>query len=397
MHTRTRRVAPVILLAFGLAAAFCLPAPACASGYTLHVLHDFSALNNHGYNADGIRPGGTLASDGMGHLYGTTQGGGTGGGGTLFEYDLTTQTFTTLLDFNYTDTGAYPNAGVTLDGQGHIYGTTTEGGTNGDGTVFEYDLANGVFTTLVAFNRANGAAPYGGVTLDGQGNLYGTTGAGGSSGYGTVFKIDLSSNTLTTLVNFDGANGDIPLAGVTLDGQGHLYGTTELGGSGGYGTVFKLNLTTGHLTTLAAFSHATGDFPRDPVTLDGAGHLYGTTSQDGPQGYGMIFKINLATHAFATLAAFHYANGQSPFAPVTLDSSGNLFGTTTSGGFYDNGTVFKVNLGNKVFTTLLNFNGSKGDTPFGGITLDSNGTLYGTTEGGGAHGTGTVYELTPNP
>lgn len=206
MHTLSQRIAPLFSLALCLAALLS-PAPARAAGYTLHTLHAFSAVNGNGYNADGAHADGNVTLDGMGHLYGTTYDGGTSGLGTLFEIDLATNTFTTLVNFNGSN-GANPNAGVTLDGQGHLYGTTYNGSNNG--TLYKVNLATHSLTTLVNFNGNNGASPYAGVTLDGSGNLYGTTSLGGSGGYGIVYKVNLATKALTTLVTFNGNNGAYP-------------------------------------------------------------------------------------------------------------------------------------------------------------------------------------------
>ncbi len=398
--TLTRR-APLatktLMLALLAALAFLSAAPAHAQGYTLTKLHSFSVPDSDGRNPDGAYPGAGVTSDGMGHLYGTARYGGTYGFGTLFEYDLTTQTFTTLVNFDIT-TGYYPISSVALDGQGRLYGTTGIGGSNGGkGTLFVYDLVSGTLTTLVHFNGSNGTEPTGHVTLDGQRHLYGTTYEGGSHGYGTLYKYNLMSGVLTTLVNFNNdTHGALPQAGIVLDGQGFLYGTNS-GGNHHDGTVFKFNLTTHVLTTLVTFNGNNGMYPYGGVTWDGQGHLYGTTYQGGSSSYGTVFKVNLSTHALTTLATFTGSNGVNPDGGVALDGRGHLYGTTSSGGSHGNGTVFKVNLATKVLTTLANFPGTNHGGPIGNIALDDNGALYGTTFAGGAYDNGRVYELTPNP
>jgi uncharacterized repeat protein (TIGR03803 family) len=200
--------------------------------------------------------------DASGNLYGTTTYGGPSGGGigdgTVFEIAKGSGTITTLASFNGTN-GYWPAGGVTLDASGNLYGTTYHGGTgNDDGTVFEIARGSGTITTLASFNGTNGAEPDAGVTLDASGNLYGTTEDGGASSEGTVFEIARGSGTVTVLLSFDGANGASPSA-VTLDASGNLYGTTSRGGSSGDdGTVFELtpntavslSLTSGTSTSL---------------------------------------------------------------------------------------------------------------------------------------------------
>jgi uncharacterized repeat protein (TIGR03803 family) len=145
-----------------------------------------------------------------------------------------------LYRFGARPDGANPLARLVLDAQGNLYGTTWRGGAYGDGTVFKLD-ASGTETVLYSFTGKSGLAPYGDLVLDAQGNLYGTTTRGGAYGLGTVFKVDATGNE-TVLHSFKGKNGDgaVPYAGLAMDAQGSLYGTTSRGGAGGYGTVFKL-------------------------------------------------------------------------------------------------------------------------------------------------------------
>ena len=215
---------------------------------------------------------------------------------------------------------------------------------------------------------ADGSVPEGGLVSDGEGNLYGTTTGGGSGPVGTVFEVSLATNKLTTLATFDrdltdGAetdttDGSNPVGRVVLDGQGNLYGMTEGTGSG-LGTVFRIALATNTLTTLASFA-ANTDYPTC-LALDGQGNLYGTILA-GPSGSntanGTVFKIALATNALTTLAAFDGSNGRDPIA-IALDGQGNLFGTTKFGGPNNNaGTVFKLNLGTNALTTVYAFTGN---------------------------------------
>ncbi len=314
-------------------------------------------------------------------------------------FDLATNTFTTLVNFNGSN-GANPNAGVTLDGQGHLYGTTYNGSNNG--TLYKVNLATHSLTTLVNFNGNNGASPYAGVTLDGSGNLYGTTSLGGSGGYGIVYKVNLATKALTTLVTFNGNNGAYPVAGVTLDGNGKLYGTTYYGGSSGnngngYGIVYKVNLATKALTTLVTFNGSKGATPSGDVTLDGNGFLYGTTRAGGSGHDGTVYKVNLATNTFTTLVTFNGSNGTTPYGGVTLDGNGFLYGTTEAGGGSNDGKVFQYNLATHALTALATFSGSNGVNPNAGVALDSSGSLYGATDQGGTHNNGVVYEVTPNP
>jgi len=288
--------------------------------------------------------------------------------------------------------GAYPQAGLVLDAQNNLYGTTTGGGASAAGTVFKVD-ASGQETVLYSFTGgADGASPYGGVVLDGQGNLYGTTYGGGASGAGTVFKLDTSGNE-TVLHSFanspDGAN---PRAGVVLDAQGNLYGTTSGGGdSYGEGTVFMVDMS-GNETLLHTFTGEDGIWPFGGLVEDGQGNLYGTTEWGGGKFMsGTVFEVD-ATGNFTLLYDFgRLPDGEFPVATLTW-YAGGLFGTTSYGGLHNKGTAFWLDPDENVFYYFGN-RGS-GTYPLSGLVLDANtGIMYGTTSQGGAHHGGTVYEL----
>ena len=209
----------------------------------------------------------------------------------MFEVAAGSGAVTTLASFNGTSNGCTPYSGLVADSSGNLYGTTMYGGSAGDGTVFEVAAGSSAITTLASFNGTNGANPYGSLVVDSSGNLFGTTGHGGPGNIGTVFKVAVGSGNITTLVSFNGANGCMPLGGLVEDGSGNLYGTTGSGGSGGDGTVFKIAASGGALTTLASFNGTNGAVPLGSLVLGGSGNLFGTTSQDGPSNDGTVFEV----------------------------------------------------------------------------------------------------------
>ena len=306
-------------------------------------------------------------------------------------------TLTTLATFDGT-TGADPQAGVFVDAAGNLYGTTSAGGTDGYGTAFELSgTGQRTLTTLVSFGYTNGANPAAGFTADAAGNLFGTTSAGGSGSRGTAFELSGPDHqTLTTLASFAGPNGSTPQAGLTADAAGNLYGTTQAGGTNGQGTAFELSGSTHQtVTTLANLAYATGDLPYGGLTADAAGNLYGTTYSGGATGGGTAFELSGADHqTFTTLVSFASPSGSAPLAGFTADPQGNLYGTTSDGGVGGAGTIFELSgVGHQTLTTLLAFDGADGANPYAGLTIDAVGNLYGTTEDGGADGDGTVFEL----
>ena len=313
---------------------------------------------------------------------------------------LTTQiakSFTTLYRFQGTD-GANSYARVIMDAVHNLYGTTINGGAYGNGTVFKLDTS-GNETVLYNFTGgSDGLWPYAGVKLDDAGNLYGTTHSGGTYGDGTVFELDTSGNE-TVLHSFAGGeDGSVPLAGV-IGHNGKLYGTTYVGGVYNNGTVFRLDRS-GNETVLYTFtggSDGGGPYAGSLIT-DLTGNFYGTTSSGGTHNLGTVFKLDTSGNE-TVLHSFDGSDGWAPYSGLVMDKAGNLYGTTGLGGagtYCSNGcgTVFEINTSRQE-TVLYSFTGTNGDgfIPLAGLVRDSQGNLYGTTCCGGANGGGIVFKL----
>ena len=332
------------------------------------------------------------------------------------------QTFTVLYSFaGYPTDGAGPEAGLLMDDSGNLYGTTTFGGkVNGAhcggsgylgcGTVFKLDT-KGVENVLHNFSGADGANPRATPIMDARGSLYGTTAFGGKlqdcggtgfAGCGVAFK--LSGQKETVLHRFTGGwDGAFPPAGLVMDVNGVLYGTTNAGGSVGGGVVFKLAGT--KETVLHSFTGGKdGNYLSAGLLLDARGNLYGTDAYGGdidcdyPNGCGVVFK--LAGKHLSVLHSFKGPpDGESPSASLVLDAQGNLYGTTTAGGeSYNAGTVFELSPSGKEHI-LHRFRVTykvqhDGELPYTSVVRDSQGNLYGTTGQGGLNGDGVVYEIT---
>ena len=330
-----------------------------------------------------------------GSFYGTTFSGGPGGGGTLFQM-TPMGVLTNLVSFNGTN-GASPRAGLVQVLDGSFYGTTYSGGSNNAGTVFQA-TTNGTLTTLVTFANAIGAYPIAGLMQAQDGNFYGTTAIGGTNGYGTAFQV-MTNGALATLVSFDinGTNGASPYAGLVQGNDGNLFGTTYQGGTSSYGTIFKLT-TNGTFTSLYSFTGTNdGGNPYARLVQGSDGNFYGTTFNGGTSGYGTVFEF--ATNGvLTTLVSFGNTNGAYPQAGVIQGLDGNFYGTTTAGGAYTNqyglgdGTIFKLGT-NGMLTTLVSFDGTNGASPEGGLVQSVDGSFYGTTANGGTNGYGTIFRL----
>ncbi|MGA2443263.1 MAG: choice-of-anchor tandem repeat GloVer-containing protein [Tepidisphaeraceae bacterium] len=360
----------------------------------LMTLSTLVSFNGWGIGTNGEHPQGSLITDSAGNLYGTADWGGASGDGTVFEISADAHTLTTLASFNGTN-GAGPSSNLVIDSSGNLYGTCSGGGANGYGTVFEVSAGTHTLTTLINFNDANGAWPDTGLTIDSSGNLYGTTDGGGTEDSGTVFEISAGTHTLTTLVSFDntGEIGLDPYGALILDSSGNLYGTTYDGGAHGEGAVFEISASSHIFTTLVNFNGTDGNNANSALTLDSSGNLYGTCTGGGTDGYGTIFEISAGTHDLTTLFNFSGTDGDSPNGLI-FDGAGNLFGTTYDGGANNDGTIFELAANTHAFSTLVDFDGTDGSTSNAALTIDTAGNLYGTTYWGGANDLGEVFELT---
>lgn len=327
---------------------------------------------------------------------------------------LPAQTFTTLVNFDFSTNGGNPS-GVLIQGtDGNFYGTTNQGGVNGFGTIFKMTPA-GMLTTLHNFNNTDGASPNGLVQAT-NGNLYGTTELGGANlcdgiRCGTVFKITLSGR-LTTLHSFNGTDGNRPSAGLIQATNGDFYGTTFLGGangSNGFGTVSKIT-PSGKLMTLYNFTGGTdGTNPAAGLVQATNGNLYGSTNNNaGGNSAGTIFKITPAG-TLTTLIGFDGTDGAGSQGVLIQATNGILYGTTPQGGTTNGyGTIFNITLRGKL-VTLYSFcaqsNCTDGYEPFGGLIQGTDSNFYGTTGGGGSgvdcapiselFGCGTIFTISP--
>ena len=347
------------------------------------VLHRFQGAPDQG----GEPMGPILAVGGA--LYGTTFQGGDGRG--LVYKVGTAGNFHTIYALPNESDGVDPQAGVILDAAGNMYGTTEEGGTTGRGVVFKVDPQANETILYTFTGGSDGRSPYGGLTLDAAGNLYGTTRFGGAADSGVVFKLDTAGHE-TVLYSFTGGvYGANPYAGVILDADGNLYGTTLNGGAGHAGVVYKLD-PSGNQIVLHTFG-ASGDglWPWAPVVRDAAGNLYGTTHNGGSADLGTVYKLDAAGNETILHSFTNLADGQLPFAPVALDTAGNIYGASQNGAANASGVIFKLDPAGD-FKALFTFDYTDGSNP-NGVILDPAGNLFGSTAGGGAGEQGVVFKL----
>ena len=376
--------------------------------------------------ADGSLPMDALAIDAAGNLYGTTWSIETSG--TVFKLTPAATLpwpETTIYTFTGVPDGYAPGGGMIFDSAGNLYGTTAGGGTStgcyeGEpcGTVFELEAgSDGQWThnILYNFNGSDGWEPQGKLLFDQAGNLYGTTSIGGTLGDGVVFKLTPGSGGAwsdTVLWNFTGGSDGLNPAFGVIARAGKLYGAnTPAYYSTENGTVFELTPASGswNETTLSSFADVDGGTPQASVIADSAGNLYGTTSQGGTAGFGTVFELIHSGSGWQEKTLYNFTSGGGTYSvhsALIFDDAGNLFGETVNGGASNLGTVYELSPaagGNWAEKVLFTFTGSKtGVEPGGGLIFDANGNLYGTTRYGGNNhpagcgsGCGTVFELTP--
>jgi uncharacterized repeat protein (TIGR03803 family) len=362
--------------------------PVVQPGFTFSTLRSFTSSGPDGIDLNG------LAQGTNGYLYGTAEQGGTQGYGTVFRI-TTNGSYSTLVQFNIAN-GGIPYAGLVLGADGNFYGTTLIGGPNYSGSIFRLTPA-GSITTLSTFSGGlNGQYPTAPLIQGTDGNFYGTTFFGGTFGNGTVFRMT-PTGTLTSLYSFTGGNdGMNPWGGLVQGNDGNLYGTTEAGGANGSGTVFRLT-TNGTLATLVEFNSTNGAFPYGKLVQGTDGCFYGTTETGGTNGAGTVFKMD-TNGVLTTLFQFdNDNNGANPVTGLIRGTDGYFYGTTAQGGLGGYGTVFRIS-SQGALTTLIWFDWSNGATPEAPLFQAADGSFYGTTISGGASGSGTIFRVAlPGP
>jgi uncharacterized repeat protein (TIGR03803 family) len=348
-----------------------------------------------GYPSDGANPSAGLILSGN-TLYGTTVYGGNSDSGTVFTLNTDGTGYATLYQFTATDPatgtnsdGAGPQDGLTLSAN-TLYGTAEGGGTSGGGTVFAVNTDGSGFTVLREFSSSDGASPQGSLVLSGT-MLYGTTSGGGSNGNGTVFAINADGSDFTVLKDFtNSTDGESPNAGLVLSGT-TLYGTCAWGGGLGYGNLFMVKRDGSGFAVLKDFTNSNGGANMYGRLMVSGTNLFGTTCHGGNSGCGTVFRVETDGSGYAVIQNFEQGDGAYPCPNLTLSGT-TLYGTTAYGGAFGNGVIFREEADGSGYAVLKNFTNSlDGVAPSAGLVC-SNSTLYGTCYGGGL-GMGTVFRV----
>lgn len=347
-------------------------------------------------NSNGVFPYGTLAKGSNGKLYGVTSGGGSTGHGVLYEYDISTNTYTKKFDF-VMETGSSPYGGLTLSANGNLYGLTYQGGlTGGQGVLYEYNPATNTYTKKIDLEQTpDGSYPFGGLTQAANKKLYGMAISGGTTNAGVLFEIDPVSGVFAKRHEFIRDNGTFPQGNLTPAPNGKLYGMTAQGGATDDGVIFEFDPITGTYTVKFEFDYDNGAEPFGSLTLGSNNKFYGMTSEGGTSGYGVIFEYDPASNVFTKKTEFdNLTIGFNPYDALIEVGNGKFYGTCRDGGLNGNGlgTLFEYDLATNTITKKVNFFGAVGEGPEGSLVKAPNGKLYGVTRYGGANSRGVLFE-----
>ncbi|MEM1219565.1 MAG: choice-of-anchor tandem repeat GloVer-containing protein, partial [Bacteroidota bacterium] len=356
------------------------------------IVHSFA------YEVPGADPEEAKLVELNGLLYGTTESGGFDGQGTLYSYDPSTGTATSLVFFEESVNGAQPISAV-LTRNGKIYGLTAGGGPNdGAGTIFEYDPVADTIVVITVFDGDEFTGEECQITFGADGTLYVVSEEGGFEGDGVFFEVDIPTGQLLILHEFDDSapeEGRRPNGELVELSPGVFYGTAQRGGANGDGVLYKFDTNTGTYTKLIDFSNSTtGEFSYSGLILASNQKMYGTTERGGG-GQGTIFEFDPVSETISVLHVFTGADGENSLSGLLETNPGILYGMTESGGANDDGTLFEYDLNTSTFTKKVDFEqGTVGFRPNGEFFQASDGKLYATLSSG-AISSGTVFAYTP--
>jgi uncharacterized repeat protein (TIGR03803 family) len=335
-----------------------------------------------------------LVVDGSGNVYGATFVGGQSGRGTIFKVPAGQTTPVTLSAFTGTDgVGTAPS--LVVDASGNVFGTTPTGGSDSNGSIFEVAALSQTPVVIHSFPLSAGFDPSPTLTIDANGNLFGTTTTGGDHSDGEIFEITAGAHTFIPVYSFTSSDGTP--GGIAVDAAGDIFGVTTSGGTNGTGQLFEIaaNQPAGQ-SVITPLQSLPGGVSEPSITLDSHGNIFGTTVTGGNGNDGTIFEYNTATQSLNTLYQFTGgSDGSFPNGRIVVDGSDDVFGTTigsTSGS--GSGAVFELVNGASNPTIIHTFSGSDGSSPTYGLVAGPTGTLYGVTSNGGANSDGTTFSVT---
>ncbi|MCC7298093.1 MAG: T9SS type A sorting domain-containing protein [Bacteroidia bacterium] len=370
------------------------------------VLFEYNPVNNnyivkhHFTDSTGTNPAGILLKATNGNIYGTTLSGGTGGHGTIFEYNLTTQVLKTVVSFNGPSMGSAPR-GKMVETGGKIYGICENYAANSSGAIYEFDISSKSITKIAALKSSTtGGSPQGGLMLASSGKIYGMTTNGGAKGNGTLFEYTISSNTVVAVHDFKGTDGATGTASLIQASNGKIWGTTRYGGGVNKGSLFEYDIALDTLKIKSGFgSNSTGYYPGGELLETATDKYLLLLTTGGVNNFsGTIAEYNSAANTLTKKVDFNRISlGASPDGTLVKASiNGKYYGLCGYGGSSDGGVLFEYDLTNNILTKKIDLSEAPmGKTPSNTLLLATNGKLYGTCNIGGL-GYGTLFEVNPS-
>jgi len=326
-------------------------------------------------------------------LYGTTHNSSASSFGSIYSFDVATNLTNVEYGFDAVSSNGYSE--LHYANNGLFYGTR-HGGTSGS-VIYSFDPVLSVYTVVHTFNPSTDGWSGSGVYQASNGNLYGMTQSGGAFGNGTLYKFEIATSTFTILHSFNSSDGLPNWERVIESSNGKLYGSTRSGGTTGVGTLFELDITTEVFNSFYSFTNsADGAFP-SKLMLASNGLLYGQCQQGGANGFGVIFTIDPSVNTFTVIHDMDNVDGSFWESNSFVEVSGVLYNTPQTGGVNGFGTIIKLDMSTNIVTKIHDFDNSalNGSTPYGGLRLASNGLLYGASSNGGINGSGVIYSIDP--
>ena len=342
----------------------------------------------------GRYPIGELVQAPDGKLYGTANGG-LNGSGVIYQYDIATNSFAKKIDFDENTTGKNIYSKLTLGNDNKLYSVTMSGGSNNLGTLVKYDYTNNSLLKMIDFTDGGSI---GGLLNASNGKLYGTIQNGGLYSRGTIFEYDPISTIFTVKKEFGYTDGAGLMCGLIEISNGILYGMSNAGGTSNLGTIFQYDITLDNLLTQYSFSVTDGKLPFGSLIKATNGKLYALTSEGGELNVGVLFQYDPLTNGYLKKLDFQTSlNGKSPNGSLVRASNGLLYGVTEEGGLNNLGVLFQYDQVNHVYTKLIDFANTSGANPNGSLIQATDGMLYGTCYTGAVFGSmGTIFQFNPN-
>ncbi|MEO1713852.1 MAG: choice-of-anchor tandem repeat GloVer-containing protein, partial [Bacteroidota bacterium] len=356
---------------------------------------------------DGVLTNGgatTMITGSDGNIYGTMQDYGSFGDGLLFKVDPTTDVFSILyeLDDDGLGEGIQPENELLEVEPGLFYGTTEFGGDHNDGVLYSYDLNTNTYTKLFDFNQdTDGRGPVGNLAYNGSDKLFGVTDDGGNAGFnfGVLFSFDLTTNVFDTLYNFYSTSGYNPDGGVFYAGNDLIYGTLDGGGEvHDNGTLFEYNTATQTFTKKVDFDNSgVGSTPSGNLIEASNGKLYGGLSSGGVSGDGAVYEYTLGDTSVSSVIRFGEAlAGAEPETAPLLASDGLLYGVVPRGGSGNDGLLYQLDPSTGTYINLVDFDSTTLGSRPNSQLVEYGGLLYGTLNEDGVNSGGSLFSYDPN-